>query len=269
MPGRSGPYIKGTSAATLAWVARVVANGGASPSAGTITKADTWYKALVAASIDTLIKELSFFAPDSLIAALTPFFVTRSANLWTVSGTGGSISAAGLNTGVGDLISVGGLVANYFTTATAGMSWCGQIATGTAASAQCGFGTALTSALFFYTNTAQAFTNAGLITWTDPFPANTNGFISINRTGVNQLDFYRGNGTVAFASGGTNASASGTVPVSGVLKCGSQAGNPFYYNFSATYNTSILSAHLGMSLAQCQAFFNANKTLRQAFGGGI
>lgn len=64
------------------WQTRVVANGGASPSAATLAAADTFWKGVKAAGLDTKIIHLNFIAPDSYIAAITPFIVGPGLDPW-------------------------------------------------------------------------------------------------------------------------------------------------------------------------------------------
>lgn len=259
----------GTPAAVTAWEARVIANGGADP-VGSVPAATTWYNALVAAGIDTLMKDVNFFAPDSQIACLTPFFVTDTANLWTCIDIQ-SVTVNGLAEGVNGPVNAGGVFPSYYTTSTAGLTWYGQQPGGNAlGAAQFGVGTALTRAMFQYTNQSTCYQwPANGITMANPFAANEFAFITSNRTGLGAFDVYRANGNVPFATGGNNAAASGLAPAGGTLKTGSLAGNPFFYNFSATYVHSFFAAHLGLTSAQAQALFNATQALRQAFGGGF
>ena len=80
------------SAKTTAWANLVVSNGGAVPSGPTLAAVDVWYKALVTAGIDSLMVNVGFFAPDSIIAARTPYFHTSSPGF--ASGAYGWFSAS-------------------------------------------------------------------------------------------------------------------------------------------------------------------------------
>ena len=67
-------------AAVAAWVARVVANGGATPSASTQTAASTFWNSVSALQSQVIC--LNFFAPDNLIACLTPFIKGPGNDPW-------------------------------------------------------------------------------------------------------------------------------------------------------------------------------------------
>ena len=57
------------------WAARVVANGGADPSAATKLAAATFWTGMIVQGLSSKVAWLSIYAPDSLIACLTPFIV--------------------------------------------------------------------------------------------------------------------------------------------------------------------------------------------------
>jgi hypothetical protein len=65
------------------WVARVVINGGASPSAGTQTAASTFLAGLVTDGIYGQMLSVNIFAPDSLIASITPLIHVSGIDPWT------------------------------------------------------------------------------------------------------------------------------------------------------------------------------------------
>lgn len=64
------------------WVARVISNGGSSPSAPTIAAANTFWNTLVSSGISAKMKCVNFFAPDSFTAAATPLVVGGGYNKW-------------------------------------------------------------------------------------------------------------------------------------------------------------------------------------------
>lgn len=75
------------------WADRVVANGGATPSTGTQAAINTFYSGLDASGILSKMISVNCFAPDSLIAALTPLIHVYGNDPWTNSG----FSSADLN----------------------------------------------------------------------------------------------------------------------------------------------------------------------------
>lgn len=70
------------------WVARVVAAGGAVPSANTQTASDTFIKYLKANSIFTKVTVANLFVPDNLTAAYTPLLRGPGLASWTNAGPG-------------------------------------------------------------------------------------------------------------------------------------------------------------------------------------
>lgn len=91
------------------WSNRVVANGGAAPSGATVTAIDACCNGFIADGTFSKIRELNCFAPDSLIAALTPLIRTNGNAIWTntnfvlgdlsVNGLKGNASNKWLNMG--------------------------------------------------------------------------------------------------------------------------------------------------------------------------
>jgi hypothetical protein len=68
---------------TTDWANRVVTNGGASPSVGNISSVRTFWAGVLADGITaSKINTLNFFAPDNLIASITPF-VSAGKDPWT------------------------------------------------------------------------------------------------------------------------------------------------------------------------------------------
>jgi hypothetical protein len=65
------------------WATRVVANGGASPSAATQTALTTFITGCISDGTFSLIKSFCFFPPDSLTAAITPVLVGGGNDPWT------------------------------------------------------------------------------------------------------------------------------------------------------------------------------------------
>jgi hypothetical protein len=71
---------------TTDWAQRVVANGGAMPSANTITAMETLRTTLISMNLTNKIHSLCIFVPDSIIAATTPLIKHKGADPWTNSG---------------------------------------------------------------------------------------------------------------------------------------------------------------------------------------
>jgi hypothetical protein len=92
------------------WARRVVTNGGAMPSANTITAMETLRTGLIAAGLTNKIYSLCVFVPDSIIAATTPLIKHQGSDPWTnsnfvdadlsVNGLKGDGTSKALDTGV-------------------------------------------------------------------------------------------------------------------------------------------------------------------------
>jgi len=92
------------------WERRVVANGGARPSAVSINCMETLRTTLIAQGITNKIYSLCVFVPDSVIAASTPLFKHKGADPWTnfnfvigdlnINGLKGDGTSKALDTGV-------------------------------------------------------------------------------------------------------------------------------------------------------------------------
>lgn len=65
------------------WARRVVANGGAQPSANTVAAMETLRTTLIAQGITNKLYSLCIFVPDSVIAATTPLFKHFGSDPWT------------------------------------------------------------------------------------------------------------------------------------------------------------------------------------------
>jgi len=86
------------------WAARVVANGGAMPSASTIACMENLRLTLISQGLTNKLISLCVFVPDSLIAATTPLIFHAGSGLWTNNGpfVSGDLNISGL---LGDGIS--------------------------------------------------------------------------------------------------------------------------------------------------------------------
>lgn len=107
-PSTYGPFMLRSGATD--WEMRVVANGGAQPSANTVVAMETLRLGCIAAGLTNKIHSLCVFVPDSLIAATTPLFKHFGSDPWTnnnflsgdltVNGLKGNGTTKSLDTGV-------------------------------------------------------------------------------------------------------------------------------------------------------------------------
>jgi len=267
----------GSSLAALvtAWQARVISNGGASPSGATLTAVNTWYNALASAGIDTLMKEVNFFAPDSVIAAKTPFILTREAALWTAATS--TVSVDGLSTDASTVVNTAGSGPNYFTDGSCGMTWYGQAPGAKPDQIQCGTGVGGNAqCIFLYPTVGVSYVYPGspfcfVAVPASPFSNNDFGMLSLNRVATNDLRVFWGNNAITpVQAGSTVTNSCGSAPTttpSWNVGTSAGTGGRFLYNFGSAYIHSLFAVHLGMTLTQVKALQSATATLRLAFGG--
>jgi hypothetical protein len=256
------------------WSARVVTNGGAAPSGATVTAISNFCDALDAASLTAQMIAVNVFAPDSLIAAITPLIKNFGIDPWTnnnfvagdltVNGLVGDAATKYLETGVipdaafpsadscgiSAYVSVNGAI-NGWEAGAFGVSqtttWLG-FATNYAASVE----------LFAFTAGAQVAAT-GLA-----------GFYAMNRISHTDTRSFFANSSNAFAQiGATDATPAGIIPdINTILVfcVKSTAGNPFQFT---DHDLSFIAFHQGLSAADSLALYNAVQALRTALGGGM
>lgn len=256
------------------WSARVVTNGGAAPSSNTVTAVSNFCGALDSAGIANLMVAANIFAPDSLIAALTPLYKVYGNDPWTntnfvvddlsIQGLRGDGSSKYLDTGVlpsspFPAVQEGGLALyNTMPNRAAGVD----------------FNTINAGAFYLQLNCFNASGNASFRAWgggagevlsasTLPYGL---GFTSGNRLSSTSANIYVANSQIAFVSIGSIATTANTPPgTTMVLFANNNNG------VIGTYSSkrfSFASIHHGLSSAQCQNLFNAVQALRVALGGG-
>lgn len=260
-------------ATASAWSTRVQSNGGAAPSANTLVSISNFCGALDAASIANLMISVNVFAPDNLIASITPLYKVYGNDPWTnhnfvaadlsVQGLKGNASTKYLDTGLIPTTIYAGSSTN------AGLSAYNTMPDlGAGYEIACNDGT---NSLLLGCDTSG---NAVFWSWSGA--SNTIsvasltyglGFFSGNRTDTTHANLYAANSTNAFASLGSTAGMTAVVPVTYPLTI-------FARNAAGTIQTysskrlSFAAVHNGLSSAQCQALYNAVQALRIAFGGG-
>jgi hypothetical protein len=259
--------------AGAAWSARVQTNGGAAPSGGSITAVNDFVVGLSIDGIDSLVINANAFAPDSLIAAITPCIVNSGNTLWanhsfvladlSVNGLKGDGSTKYLGTGVlpvtAGLSSTEGALAFYVydknTAAAKGdMGYGGTGSTDWLLIADYNSG----GFHFFY----DCYNNGtGRVT----AAASGNGFYMGSRTAANATAGYFANSGTAWASIATGSGDGSTISNGAEVLC--YRIDPSLGSTDARMSFACV-AH-GMTSAQGQALYNRVQTLRTAFGGGF
>lgn len=265
------------------WAARVVANGGAMPSAPTIAAMETFRLGMISAGLDTKMHALCVFVPDSLIAATTPLFVGIGSDPWTnnnfvggdltVEGLVGNGSTKYLDTGVqatsGQAVDAG--------TGNCGLSLIVTDSVSSSDSVELGRTDALSSSqpsLYMQVSSGNGVNNSTFSTSgnsnsdqtriTDGFRV---GFVSSNSVG-GTLNMYVGGPNITLYSLTSKAVATMTTANTDTIKCfalGTTGSG--VTNYSAK-RLSVAAIHEGLSSGDAATLMSLMLTLRNSLGGG-
>lgn len=268
--------------AVTGWAARVVTNGGPAPTNATKQAIDTFWKGVKSDGMDGLIIALNFVAPDSIIAAKTPFIVGPGNDPWQDSinaFTGADLSVNGLlgNIALGHkLLNTGVSCAAFTSDGDCGLTFYVSVNGGSSTNMCCGVGrVAGNSCGVFYD-----FTGFGFFfeVWAQggacpdrpqnaAFAAGFQGYCSNNRISLSSATVYKANSVtphavVADCSGGGNITTTRPAGnISFVSDTVSDGSNSSRYSFFAI--------HHGFTSAQSALFFARVQALRVALGGGF
>jgi len=260
---------------TLSWAARVVANGGAAPSENTLTALDTFWSALVAAGLDSKVKVVNVYAPDSLIACLTPYIVGTGSDPWGNMGpfTASELSVNGLKgNGTTMALDTGVLLETEFPAPSNSHGYTLYTFDGLNENKRDGGATdsggveQLHHLALATTSLNYSTPSAGNVVSV----ANNNfaGYVCMMRVSATDLEVYRANSGTAHALLGSYSGVKvGTLPavrsfyVHGSNNVGTLA-------FACTRRLSFAALHDGLSSAESSDFFDAIQQLRTDLGGG-
>lgn len=257
------------------WVSRVIANGGAAPSANTIAAATTFYSALVAGGISGMYKTLNMVAPDSDIAARTPLIVGVGKDPYT--GGGGGISINGY-TAVGASLRSGVNPSTVFSTTNAGWSFYYWVAVGnvpSAAGANAGCRITASNQFFMFQpdNSALLYAwcydnNNSVSVLTLALPVPSPGYYSLNRLNNTTLQLEHAQSGYAHAIFATRNGADVVTPPNAEFYfCGENVDGVDTVDGART--VSFMAIHDAFTQAQSLVEYNAVQALRTAFGGGF
>jgi hypothetical protein len=296
-PGSNGPYLKGKynmpgrngpdnanlapSPATSDWINRIVTNGGVSPSQNTINAVERWYRTLVAAGVDTKMLYTLLFVPDSLTAAITPFFnrVSGLDPATNHSFVSGDLSTSGLksngstkwldtgitpNTNIPDGNSVGLVlyVPDLASTASAPVADSGVIN---------GSDSSKNWALFCALGSTTYYECFGLGTSTPQVANNLSGFYSGQRVGAADSRLYFANSTNPHAQiGSTAVGAPGAHNVTAKLALfGAWDINLNNISLITSRTISFFSETSGLNSTDDATLYTATQAMRTPLGGGF
>ena len=256
------------------WSLRVMVNGGVLPSNATLNATSDFCYALDSVGLTSLMIAVNVFAPDSLIAAITPLIKNAGSDPWANNNfVAGDLNIDGLkgngsNKYLTTLINPSVIFAGPLS-ASAGITLYSTFADASGAGADC---VALNGGLDFglwadnsgntlfdcFTNVTNRLSCESL--------ANGLGYVSGNRTSMTNQSIYQANSVIPHFLAGSNALGPGSaVPNSQI---------PIFAWYSTGYGQcslkrfSFAAIHRGLSLANSNDFFNAKQTMRKAFGGG-
>ena len=260
---------------TLSWAARVVANGGAAPSETTLNALDVFWDALVAAGIDSKMKVVNIYAPDSLIACSTPYLVGTGSDPWTNIGpfTSSELTVDGLKgNGTSMAWNTGVLLETEFPAPSNSHGYTLYTFDALNQDKRDGGATdsggveqlhhlALSSTLLNYSTPS----GTNVVSIANNLFA---GYVCMMRVSSTDLEVYRANSGTAHALLGSYSGAKvGTLP----------AVRPFYVHGSNNVGTlafpcsrrlSFMALHTHLTSGQSSDFFDAVQQLRTDLGGG-
>jgi hypothetical protein len=257
------------------WVNRVIANGGARPSGDTVTALSAFIIGLKDDSLWAKMKCLNFFAPDNLIACLTPLIVGLGHDPWInhlSAFTTANLSTDGLETdGLGSQFLDTGFnpVGNLIGT-NMGLSWMSKSDAGLETVGMC----IVSQSSFFHFSLMNTPTEskAGLFgfLFVQDFSVGTTNNIGIRSHGF--LSASRIGGSASLYQKSTSGGSSSVV--------GSPFSNPIPnasvlvfvgvgpVTVSAGVRCSFVAIHEGLNSTETDNLYSRLQTLRTALGGG-
>lgn len=269
------------------WAQKVVTNGGAAVSAGTISALKTFYAGLDTDGILPKLVALNIFAPDNLTAARIPLVWRAGNEIWTNNNfVSGDLTTAGLAGNATTKSLATGIIPNLitwpaFTDTSAGLTALVSVNAGSATDSAIGSGESAANSQFALLPNAGTASNAVIRIWA--FTGNDNlsaakpspgatwaGYLSGNRTASNAIALYAASQANAHSTLGSNASA----------KAGAKSNFNTYGMSASALNgvgtvgnwfdgtISVLAVHSGLTSTQSSNFYSRLHTLRTALGGG-
>jgi len=257
-----------------AWADQVVTNGGVRPGATSIAAAGNFLDGLMTDLIYSKMIAINIFAPDNLIASITPLIKTAGNTPWTNTNfVLGNLSANGLSSASSGFLKTGVNPNVVYASANdAGFTFYANTA-GSAPKMRM-LSIDGSNAAGLYCDASAA--NSGAYGIWNQSPAigglatNIYFFFSNNRTASNASAIYLANGSLGFTTLQASAGAPGTRPNLDVWV--------FTWNFNGSPSQtldagglttcSFAAIHNGLSSAEANLFFNRVQTLRQTLGGG-
>ncbi len=253
------------------WRARVIANGGADPVSSLIAVNNYW-NGLVADGVDSSIVILGIYAPDNLIAALTPLVVGGGSDPWGNNGpfVTGDLTVNGLaGDGVGKYLDTG-LAGNNAALSATATSFSVYRTTATGGGILADIGTIGASNVHWIGR--ETFWRNGDPTNNNiqPAAAGPGFYCDVRVSSTDHRVFFASSGSAFAQIGATDTAAlSLPVPVRNwfVHAFSNQNGvanglSTYRYSNAAVFNNTFNST-------KAQSFFNRTQAFRVAVGGGF
>lgn len=266
---RAMPY--GINPVVTNWAARVVSNGGATPSAGTQAALSNFVGALQGAGIWAKMIAVNCLVSDSLIACITPLLVGSGNDPWTNSGfVGGDVTANGLvgQAAPGQKHLLTGITHTAIGTTTAGVSWyCYNFST----QGFSGGGYDGTNGLMFASkhsdNKTYAY-NGSIASNVISLASAGNGFYCDLRVSTTNHKLYFANSGTAFAQIGATDSTlySGTAYAGTMWTHAENLSGGIQFPSSDTL--SFVAFHSAVTASEGSTLFDKVQAMRTALGGG-
>lgn len=267
-----------SSAVFSDWANRVQTNGGARPSAQSITAVNTFLNGLTNDGLNNLVISFNVMAPDSLIACQTPVYVGGGSDPWvnqnfvsgdlTVDGLKGDGTTKSLKTGLkpstcGWTVTDGGMTIYEFTTNSTGVDFGIQEQSATTRSSLALTPAAATAVWDSWNFTAGQGQFVATVT--------TNGYLSGNRTAANAIAIYFANSKNAHSAVLTGNTTGGNIS--------SQTDEIYCFALDlvnpipaaaiwSNARISFFAIHHGLNATQSANFYARIQQLRIDLGGG-
>ncbi len=262
------------------WAARVVTNGGASPSVGTKNALTTFVDGLVTDGLLSKMKAICCLVPDSLTAALTPLIVGGGNDPWTNNGfVSGDLTVNGLiGNGTSKYLDTGlnpSLI--YSSPVSAGLTV--YVSGNVTGVTECDFGS-FPSGTFPSAAVMALYPNYSNVSYLDCFgqstgriSAATSGFTGYHSGncgvlggGVTEV-IYRANSVVGHTTLVSSTSAASQTSPNAHMLAFAQLVGASAAQWSAKRN-SFFALHLGLTATDSSNFYNRIQKLRVDLGGG-
>jgi hypothetical protein len=276
--------IRATHASATAWSAQVVTNGGAAPSASSVSAVSNFFYELDAASFTysnsaSMILFYNAFAPDSLIAAMTPQ-INVAGVAWTNRNfVLSDLTVNGLKgNGTNKSIATPYIPGNWWTNLNAGLSVYSSTTVAENSFEMGVGGSNFNSQFGINVNWSNGTCSCECWRFDSPNTVIANlpsspiaGWCSFSRILSNDLRMFFANSTNAHAQiGSTQTGAQNGAAAQG----GTQALEIFAINANGslsnwtTRRLSCVAGHVGLVLVDNKTLYDRTVNLRTAFGGG-